>query len=325
MANERKHIKMVNRRTGRPIPDPNVPHAFCNSDPSAFDSNCSVCEGKHRDAVHREGDVNTIDNTIDSDPAPMLQSGFSVFNPAPIGANPKEIAMSRKPKAESFVNDEGHTETMNPTPEREPSKQEIAAEKAQAKIAAKAEKVAAREAAKAEKEAAKLAKVTATKEEREAAKAERQARLEALNPDGTRKYVGSMLALADRVKQGVYVKGVTGQLRSNDELAQILDGVTPNGVIQTAKAALELDANPYSHLNVGQQSMNLRNKLRGSLRKGTVTLDAIRNYVAENDLDCSVSIVEKAAAKAGRIAAAKAEREAKAALKAAAAPATAEA
>ena len=290
MANERKRVRMVNARTGRPIPDP--------------------------DTI--EGIVNIVDDPIDNSPPAGIESGFSVFNPAPHGAKPKEITMARKPKAESFVNDEGYTETVNPEVEHEPTKQEIAAEKAQAKIAAKAEKFAAREAAKAEKEAAKLAKVTATKEEREAAKVERQARLAALNPDGTRKYVGPMLALADRVKEGAYVKGVTGQLRSNDELAQILDGVTPNGVIQTAKAVLELDANPYSHLNVGQQSMNLRNKLRGALRNGLTTLDAVREYVAVNDLDCSVSIVEKAAAKAERVATAKAEREAKAASKAAA-------
>lgn len=290
MANERKRVRMVNRRTGRPIPDP--------------------------DTI--EGIVNIVDDPIDNSPPAGIESGFSVFNPAPHGAKPKEVTMARKPKAESFVNEEGYTETVNPEVEHEPTKQELAAEKAQAKIAAKAEKLAAREAAKAEKEAAKLAKVTATKEEREAAKSQRQARLAALNPDGTRKYLGSMLALADRVKEGAYIKGVTGQLRSNDELAQILDGVTPNGVIQTAKAVLELDANPYSHLNVGQQSMNLRNKLRGALRKGLTTLDAVREYVAVNDLDCSVSIVEKAAAKAERVATAKAEREAKAALKAAA-------
>jgi hypothetical protein len=297
MANERKRVRMVNARTGRPIPDP--------------------------DTI--EGIVNIVDDPIDNSPPVGIESGFSVFNPAPHGAKPKEVTMARKPKAESFVNEEGYTETVNPEVEHEPTKQELAAEKAQAKIAAKAEKAAAREAAKAEKEAAKLAKVTATKEQREAAKAERQARLAALNPDGTRKYMGSMLALADRVKEGLYVKGVTGQLRSNDELAQILDGVTPNGVIQTAKAVLALDANPYSHLNVGQQSMNLRNKLRGALRKGTTTLDAVREYVAVNDLDCSISIVEKAAAKAERVAQAKAEREAKAALKAAAVRETAEA
>ena len=298
MANERKRVRMTNKRTGRPIPDP--------------------------DTI--EDIVNTIEDSIDNSPPAGIKSGFSVFNPAPFGAKPKEITMARKPKAESFVNDEGYTETVNPDVASGPTKQEIAAEKALAKIAAKAEKTAAREASKAEKAATQLAKMTATKEEREAAKSQRQARFAALNPDGTRKYIGSMLALADRVKEGAYVKGVTGQLRSNDELAQILDGVTPNGVIQTAKAVLALDMNPYSHLNVGQQSMNLRNKMRGALRNGVITLDAIRTYVGENDLDCSVSIVEKAAAKAERVATAKAEREAKAALKAAAkVPETAEA
>lgn len=298
MANERKRIRMTNNRTGRPIPDP--------------------------DTI--EGIMNTIEDPIDNSPPAGIKSGFSVFNPAPFGAKPKEITMARKPKAESFVNDEGYTETVNPDVASGPTKQEIAAEKALAKIAAKAEKTAAREASKAEKAATQLAKVTATKEEREAAKSQRQARFAALNPDGTRKYIGSMLALADRVKEGAYVKGVTGQLRSNDELAQILDGVTPNGVIQTAKAVLALEMNPYSHLNVGQQSMNLRNKMRGALRNGVITLDAIRTYVGENDLDCSISIVEKAAAKAERVANAKAEREAKAALKAAAkVPETAEA
>ena len=298
MANERKRVRMTNKRTGRPIPDP--------------------------DTI--EGIVNTIEDPIDNSPPAGIKSGFSVFNPAPFRAKPKEITMARKPKAESFVNDEGYTETVNPDVASEPTKQEIAAAKALAKIAAKAEKTAAREASKAEKAATQLAKVTATKEEREAAKSQRQARFAALNPDGTRKYIGSMLALADRVKEGAYVKGVTGQLRSNDELAQILDGVTPNGVIQTAKAVLALDMNPYSHLNVGQQSMNLRNKMRGALRNGVLTLDAIRTYVGENDLDCSVSIVEKAAAKAERVANAKAEREVKAALKAAAkVPETAEA
>ena len=298
MANERKRRRMTNKRTGRPIPDP--------------------------DTI--EGTVNPIEDLIDNSPPAGIKSGFSVFNPAPFGAKPKEITMARKPKAESFVNDEGYTETVNPDVASGPTKQEIAAEKALAKIAAKAEKTAAREAAKAEKAATQLAKVTATKEEREAAKSQRQARFAALNPDGTRKYIGSMLALADRVKEGAYVKGVTGQLRSNDELAQILDGVTPNGVIQTAKAVLALEMNPYSHLNVGQQSMNLRNKMRGALRNGVITLDAIRTYVGENDLDCSISIVEKAAAKAERVANAKADREAKAALKAATrVPETAEA
>ena len=28
-------------------------HAFVNSDPSKFDSNCTVCDGKDRDCIHR--------------------------------------------------------------------------------------------------------------------------------------------------------------------------------------------------------------------------------------------------------------------------------
>ena len=260
--------------------------------------------------VEHEVPLNTTDDPIDNTPSAVVESGFTISQPPE-----KEDTMS-------FDTPEGHTETLNPLPVREPSKQELKAAAAQAKIAAKAAKKEAAELAKAEKAAAKLAAIQSknqsTKEERDAAKAERAARIAALDPDGKRKYVGSMLALADRVKLGLYVKGVTGQLRSNDELAQILDGVTPNGVIQTAKTVLALDVNPYSHLNVGQQSMNLRNKLRGALRKGTISLHTIRTYVADNELDVSQSIVEKAAAKAARVATAKAEREAKAAAKLAA-------
>ncbi len=33
---------------------PRNTHAFVNSDLGGFDSNCSVCGGKHRDAVHEK-------------------------------------------------------------------------------------------------------------------------------------------------------------------------------------------------------------------------------------------------------------------------------
>ena len=79
MANERKRVQMTNKRTGRPIPDP--------------------------DTI--EGIVNTMEDPIDNSPPAGIKSGFSVFNPAPFGAKLKEITMARKPKAESFVNDEG--------------------------------------------------------------------------------------------------------------------------------------------------------------------------------------------------------------------------
>ena len=68
MANERKHIRMTNKRTGRPIPDP--------------------------DTI--EDIVNTIEDPIDNSPPAGIKSGFSVFNPAPFGAKPKEITMARE-------------------------------------------------------------------------------------------------------------------------------------------------------------------------------------------------------------------------------------
>ena len=74
------------------------------------------------------------------------------------------------------------------------------------KVAKKAEREAAAAAKKAEKEAAAAAK----KAEREAKAAERKAELAAAGSKRT--YVGSMLTLADKVKEGVYVKGANGQL-----------------------------------------------------------------------------------------------------------------
>lgn len=173
--------------------------------------------------------------------------------------------------------------------------------------AAKAAKAAADNAAKATKAAERLA-ANAVK------KAEREARLEALKTEG-RNYVGSMLALADRVKSGAYVKGLTGQLRSNDELAVTLDGVGPNGVIQLAKHVLAIEENPYTKLNIGQQSMNFRNRMRGAIKKGTLTIDAVKATIVELDLDASETITKAAADKAARVAARKAEAEAKKAAK----------
>lgn len=184
------------------------------------------------------------------------------------------------------------------------------AAKAEAAAKAKAEKDAAKAAAKAEKDAANAAKAAERKAAADAKKAEREARLQALRDSG-KKYVGSMLALADRVKSGAYVKSATGQLRSNDELAVALDGVGPTGVIQLGKHVLNLETNPYSQLNIGQQSMNLRNRMRGAIKKGTLTIDAIKAAIVELDIDATESIKAKAQAKAD----AKAKREAEAAAK----------
>lgn len=188
----------------------------------------------------------------------------------------------------------------------------------QAKIEAK-EKAALERKEKADKRAAEKAEIEARKAERATKAAENKAAAEARAAElaaSGRKYVGSMLSLADRVKQGLYVKGTNGQLRSNDEVAVALDGVKPVDVIKVGLGLLQLEANPYATLNIGQQSMNLRNRLRGAVRKGTLSVEAITSFVAEHGLNTAAAEAEaKAKAKAEReaaAAAAKAEKEAKA-------------
>lgn len=180
--------------------------------------------------------------------------------------------------------------------------------------ATKAEKVAAREAAKAEKDAAKAEKAAA----REAAKAERQARIAELAEGKT--YHGSMLALADRVKSGAYVKGANGQLRTTDELAIALDGASPTDVIRIGLDVLQVEDNPYVKLNVGQQSMNLRNRMRGAIKKGTLTIAQVVEYMVRNKIHVTTAADLEAAAqaKAEKKAAREAEAEAKRVAKAAA-------
>lgn len=271
---------------------------------------------------------------VDNDSPVVVPSEFSVFNPG-VSPNRRRNDMAKaKPKqsvveahapeadlkpGETVTHEDGSTETLNPVPEREPTRQELAEAKTKAKIAAKAEKKAAAEKAKAEREAKaaeKAAEREAKKGETEAAKAERKAKLAEL-AEG-RNYQGSMLALTERVKSGSYVKSATGQLRSTDALAEALDGVQPLGVIQLGKDLLKLEENPYAKLNVGQQSMNLRNRLRGAITKGVIKIEDVVAYVAEHGLDVSEQLAKEKAERAEKAAAAKAEREAKAAEKAAA-------
>jgi len=147
------------------------------------------------------------------------------------------------------------------------------------KAAAKAEAIAKREAekkeAEAKRETEKAAKAAERAEKAEKAKAESTAKREAAlaakqaAAEGTKRtYFGPMTALAERVKNGAYTKGMTGQLRSNDDLALALDAVPTDNVIKLALIALGLPGMPdkYAGLNRGQQSMNLRNRLRGALK-----------------------------------------------------------
>lgn len=198
--------------------------------------------------------------------------------------------------------------------------EEREAAKAEATAKAKAEKEAAKAAAKAEKEAAKAAKAEAAAK----AKAEKAAALEAARKAAAesttegdesgrkRTYFGTMMTLAERVKTGAYVKGTNGQLRCNDDVAVAFDAVSPLGVIRTIREVLGfIDVNPYGHLNIGQQSMNLRNKLRGALKAGVeingnkVTIEyvnAVRDRVIE-EIDNEVAALAKVAAEANQTAA----------------------
>lgn len=194
---------------------------------------------------------------VDKTPEVPVQSGFSVFNPTPAV---KDTMMSDKDAEKAKTAEERAAAKA----EREAAK---AAKKAEAE-AAKAAKIAEREAKKAEAEAAKAARAA----EREAKKAERAARAAELGEQS------KMAALRDAKKN--YVKSATGQLRSNDELAVALDAVQPTAVIAIALRLLKLDVNPYQRLNVGQQSMNLRNKLRGAIKRNVLT---IADVIAERD------------------------------------------
>jgi len=80
-------------------------------------------------------------------------------------------------------------------------------------------------------------------------------------------YQGSMIRLRERLAEGAYQKAPNGQPCCGDQVATLLGTLAPAQVIQACIIAMALPANPYTHLNVGQQSMNLRNKLRGCFKR----------------------------------------------------------
>lgn len=140
-----------------------------------------------------------------------------------------------------------------------------AAEKAAADARAAA---ALKQAERAAAVAAKKAAAEKAKAERAVEQAKRRADREAAGESG------AMASLMERARSGAYVKSATGQLRSTDDLAEALDAVPAENVI---KMGMELfaEANKYSGLNQGQQSMNYRNRMRGAIRKGTFGLEAV--------------------------------------------------
>lgn len=187
---------------------------------------------------------------------------------------------------------------------KQAEKEAAAKAKIEAKEKANAEKKAAAEA-KAKERAEAKAKRDAEKAKRDAEKAAEKEAAKAEKKPRERTYEGSMLALSARVSDGTYVKGVNGQLRSNDDIAIAMESVPAQKTVPLLLEVLKLPTNPYAHLNYGQQSMNLRNRLRGAVRKGLevgedgakvkVTMDYLKQvrddggYTAETETEAAAT------------------------------------
>ena len=89
------------------------------------------------------------------------------------------------------------------------------------------------------------------------------------------KYTGPMLVLRQAAKG--YIKTSNGQPCNGDVLALALGSLTREQVVATCIAVLAIPGNPYLHLNPGQQSMNLRNKVRHALKNDLTSIAAIRD------------------------------------------------
>lgn len=235
----------------------------------------------------------TEENTCAED-APVVQSGSIFGNIAATLTKEDPMSDNQAPKKTQA---EREAETQARIAKKEAANAEKAARKAEREAAAASKKELA-EAKKAERESNAAARRQANEE-----------RAAALKEAG-KGYVGSMLSLADRVKQGVYVKGMNGQLRSSDELAVALEACPATNVIKLALEVLDLESNPYQNLNVGQQSMNLRNKLRGAIKAGKLTLDVIREVRDNNGYATMGAIIAERRAKAEAREQAKAEKQA---------------
>ena len=160
------------------------------------------------------------------------------------------------------------------------SKKALAEKTAALKLTEKADKALAKELAKAERDDAKAAMRAKALAERDDAKAEKvAARIAAGGAASVQ--VGMADALRQRVIAGSYVKGSNGQMRTTDALAIVLEVVSVPNMVPLLKEVLGLVENPYPQLNQGQQSMNLRNKLRHAIRNGFVTPDALVGITAD--------------------------------------------
>jgi len=106
--------------------------------------------------------------------------------------------------------------------------------------------------------------------------------------DAEEGYAGPMLRLRERLAEGAYSKAVNGNPCCGDMVAIKLGTLKPAQVIRACLIAMNLPVNPYTHLNIGQQSMNLRNKLRGCLKREEfgfgVVAEAVEQIMEEDQV-----------------------------------------
>jgi len=112
-----------------------------------------------------------------------------------------------------------------------------------------------------------------------------------------RTYFGPMLALVEASK--TYVKAKNGILCNGDVLAMTC-GAYPREVVVAGLTTLCNEVfpgfgTPYSHLNPGQQSMNLRNKTRHAYKEGMTSLAAIEAALQSAWEDAKVAQTERTA------------------------------
>lgn len=91
--------------------------------------------------------------------------------------------------------------------------------------------------------------------------------------------IGPMRGLRERLKAGAYQKMPNGQPANGDEVATALGNLEPLEVVKALMIAFDHTTNIYGHLNVGQQSMNYRNKFRGALKRGELGMGVLREAV----------------------------------------------
>lgn len=104
-------------------------------------------------------------------------------------------------------------------------------------------------------------------------------------------YQGSMLRLRERLAEGAYQKAANGQPCCGDQVATLLGALAPAQVIRACIMAMALPSNPYIHLNIGQQSMNLRNKLRGCFKRCEFGMGVLIEAVEQVQVEANVAYI----------------------------------